>query len=82
MPNTPVLDTIEFPDGTQYLLGGSGSSSADQVTYDGTTSGLQATNVQNAIDEVNANVTATDNPLYHLGFYLDANGGLCQVNSI
>ena len=26
--------------------------------------------------------TTIDGALYHLGFYLDANGGLCQVNSI
>lgn len=59
-----------------------GSSSADDVSYDNTSSGLQSTNVQDAIDEVEANIEDTDNPLYHLGFYLDSNGGLCQVNSI
>ncbi len=32
--------------------GGGGSSSADDVTYDNTASGLNATNVQDAIDEV------------------------------
>ena len=26
--------------------------------------------------------TSVENALNHLGFYLDANGGLCQVNSI
>ncbi len=26
--------------------------------------------------------TTSANALYHLGFYLDANGGLCQVNSM
>lgn len=26
--------------------------------------------------------TTQANALYHLGFYLDENGGLCQVNSI
>lgn len=59
-----------------------GSSSADGVSYDNTSSGLQSTNVQDAIDEIDTNAKDTDNPLYHLGFYLDSNGGLCQVNSI
>lgn len=59
-----------------------GSVDADDVSYDNTSSGLQSTNVQDAINEVEANIEDTDNPLYHLGFYLDSNGGLCQVNSI
>lgn len=40
----------------QWILqttgGGGGASSADQVSYDNTDSGLTATNVQNAIDEI------------------------------
>lgn len=36
--------------------GGGGGSSASQVTYDNTTSGLTATNVQDAIDEVEGRV--------------------------
>lgn len=36
--------------------GGGGASSADAVTYDNTTSGLTATNVQSALDEVGANL--------------------------
>lgn len=40
--------------------------------------------VQEAIDEVVADIgdTSEANAMNHLGFYLDANGGLCQVNSI
>ena len=36
--------------------GGGGASSADDVSFDPTDSGLTATNVQDAIDEVSANV--------------------------
>lgn len=36
--------------------GGGGGTSADDVSYDNTTSGLTATNVQDAIDEVNTKV--------------------------
>jgi hypothetical protein len=34
--------------------------------------------------EARANMENTEaaGSLYHLGFYLDENGGLCQVNSI
>ena len=49
---------------------------ASAIPYDNTSSGLTATDVQNAIDEVAA--SSAD----HLGFYLDENGGLCQVNEI
>ena len=44
-------------------LNGGGSTSADKVSYDGTTSGLSATNVQGAIDELavkEVTVTGTD----------------------
>ena len=40
----------------QKKSGGSGSSSADNVSFDNTDSGLTATNVQDAINEVSANV--------------------------
>lgn len=40
---------------------GGGASSADKVSYDNTTSGLQSTNVQDAIDEVGANLGEIDN---------------------
>ena len=49
---------------------------ASAIPYDNTSSGLTAADVQNAIDEVVANANN------HLGFYLDSNGGLCQVNEI
>lgn len=35
---------------------GGGSTTADKVSYDNTTSGLQSTNVQGAIDEIGANL--------------------------
>lgn len=55
---------------------------ASEVSYDNTSSGLSATDVQDAIDETISNIKDTTNSLYHLGFYLDSNGGLCQVNEI
>ena len=36
-----------------FNVGSGGASSADKVKYDNSTSGLEATNVQGAIDEVN-----------------------------
>lgn len=58
--------------------------SASLIPYDNTTSGLTAADVQDAVDEVVSNMADTSeaNALNHLGFYLDSNGGLCQVNSI
>lgn len=47
-----------FPVGTKIVItseqgeGGGGASSADKVSYDNTSSGLTATNVQSAIDEI------------------------------
>lgn len=38
------------------LYGAGGASSAEDVSYDNTTSGLEADNVQDAIDEVNSNL--------------------------
>lgn len=58
------------------------AQTASEVDYANGTSGLQATNVQSAIDEIDSIAKSTTNPLYHLGFYLDSNGGLCQVNEI
>lgn len=40
--------------------GGGGASSADDVSYDNTTSGISATNVQDAIDEIAQGVTPVD----------------------
>lgn len=52
------------------LAGGTGSIVASNVTYDGTTSGLVATNVQDAIDEVDGALdtlssTVSDIPVVH-----------------
>lgn len=38
------------------LYGAGGASSAEDVSYDNTTSGLEADNVQDAIDELNSNL--------------------------
>ena len=45
------------------LAGGTGAISASNVTYDGTTSGLSATDVQSAIDEVVGDIA--DIPVVH-----------------
>lgn len=42
------------------VQGGGGGSSADDITYDNTSSGLDATNVQDAIDEVDSIVDDID----------------------
>ena len=42
------------------LYGAGGASSAEKVSYDNTESGLEADNVQDAIDEVNSNLTYED----------------------
>ena len=80
------LDQIEFPDGTIHNLRDSrvDNLAAGDVSYSRTTSGLAADDVQEAIDEVVSDIKGTtiDEVLFHLGFYLDENGGLCQVNSI
>ena len=44
----------------------------DGVTYDLVDAGARAIMAD----------TSEANAMNHLGFYLDANGGLCQVNSI
>lgn len=43
--------------------GGGGASSADQVSYDNSASGLEAENVQEAIDEVQGNVVSVNQTL-------------------
>ena len=57
-----------------------------KIATDTTVSSLATTskNLAGAINEVNTKVTSTasTNAMSHLGFYLDSNGGLCQVNSI
>lgn len=37
--------------------GGAGASSADQISYDNTISGLNSENVQDAVDEINSNLS-------------------------
>lgn len=61
-----------------------GATEAEDISYDNTDSGLSATEVQSAIDELTSDMKSTDaaSALFHLGFYLDEHGGLCQVNSI
>ena len=46
---------IDLPDGSRVLIGNSGE--AIDTFYDNSTSGLDATNVQNAIDTLNSNLT-------------------------
>ena len=53
--------------------GGGGASSADDVTYDNTSSGLNATNVQDAIDEVAQGSGGSSNVAI---VEFDYNGGL------
>ena len=67
-----------------FIITAAAPITASGVSYDNATSGLTATDVQGAIDEVVANSKGTAEALakYHLGFYLDENGGLCQVNEI
>ena len=61
-----------------------GATEASDVSYDNTDSGLAATEVQSALDELTSDIKSTDaaSAFFHLGFYLDEHGGLCQVNSI
>ena len=50
----------------QISGGGGGASSADQVSYDNTDSGLTATNVQDAIDEIHTTDDTQDNTIAEL----------------
>lgn len=50
---------IDLPDGSRVLIGNSGE--AIDTSYDNTTSGLDATNVQNAIDKLNSNLSSFNN---------------------
>ena len=56
---TDTLNTIQIASTIYDIIGGGGggSTSADNVTYDNTTSGLTATNVQDAIDENADNIS-------------------------
>lgn len=62
----------------QTTGGGGGASSADQVSYDNTDSGLTATNVQDAIDEIHDTDETQDNALTEL-YGMDANQQL-EIN--
>lgn len=44
--------------------------------------GTQHNFIDPRLDDLDADIKDTTNPVYHLGFYLDSNGGLCQVNEI
>ena len=46
-----------------FNVGSGGASSADKVKYDNRTSGLKATNVQGAVDEVNNSIGELSNSL-------------------
>lgn len=53
------LDQIEFPDGTAYNLRDSrvDNLSAADISYNNTSSGMSASTTQEAIDELNTNIT-------------------------
>ena len=62
---------IDLPDGSRVLIGNSGE--AIDTSYDNTTSGLDATNVQSAIDELdntvdtlNSNLTQYEKSIYNM----------------
>lgn len=59
----------------QTTGGGGGASSADQVSYDNTDSGMTATNVQDAIDEIHSLDDMQDRALAEL-YAADVNIGL------
>ena len=53
-----------------FNVGSGGASSADKVKYDNRTSGLKATNVQGAVDEVNNRLNySTDEQI--IGTWID-----------
>ncbi len=57
-----------------FNVGSGGASSADKVKYDNSTSGLEATNVQGAIDEVN-------NSFGGMKFGVDENGNYGYIKA-
>ena len=54
---------IDLPDGSRVLIGNSGE--AIDTSYDNTTSGLDATNVQNAIDELDSTVDTLNSNFHY-----------------
>ena len=66
-PTSTFTISIDFND-TNIKSGSSGgSSSADKISYSNSTSGLTATNVQEAIDEVNNKVDTLPDPMIFIG---------------
>ena len=58
-----------------------GAATADTVSYDNTTSGLTATDVQDALDEIDANVDTINSKFtWSSGFDADANEYLISLN--
>jgi len=54
----------------------------DQVQVGGTTYDLQDTAAQEDLSQLKSHITSKDeeDADYHLGFYIDENGDLCQVD--
>lgn len=63
--NTTAQNCVDAINEVLAEIPSGGSVSADDVTYDNTDSGLTATNVQDAIDEVKADVDAIVVPVIH-----------------
>lgn len=63
--NTTAQNCVDAINEVLAEIPSGGSVSADDVTYDNTDSGLIATNVQDAIDEVKADVDAIVVPVIH-----------------
>lgn len=71
---------VDFVDTTNIKMSFDGNTNAIKATLDGVYTSTQADQkfpTKNDIED-----TTIAGALYHLGFYLDENGGLCQVNSI
>lgn len=73
-----ALTPAEKMNGTTYYItdgqgGGGGASSADDVSYDNISSGLTATNVQDAVDELSTDKANGAG----LTFSVDQDGILC-----
>ena len=67
---------IDLPDGSRVLIGNSGE--AIDTSYDNTTSGLDATNVQSAIDELDSNLNDRTIQVYK---YSSANPSIQKGNT-
>lgn len=64
-----MKNNIQYPGNVIGGSGGSGATTAAQLTYDNTTSKLEATNVQSAIDEVNNKVGTGGSSNYNVAWY-------------